>query len=1099
MSSSNIATNKIDNFVKWNELLNDTLNQDSSLILKDLNLRSDAISRVNMTNKRMNGLDSNSDLLVAESWLVEDNLSEWIFDSGATNHICSSALMSDSWTKIEHGTYTMRVGTGQFLTAVACADICLQFNSRYIQLYNVLLVPGFARNLVSVSRCMRNGYSIDSGIDEIKIYKGNSYITSAVNRKNLFILSPSIGTTTHNIEMFKTAKTRTKRQKVSKEETYLWHLRLGHIGLDRLERLVKAGSLSQLEIGTMPVCEPCLEGKMTKRPFTGKGNRASEPLELVHTDLCGPFNAKARGGFEYYISFTDDYSRYGYVYLMIHKSEALDKFKEYKAEVENQLGKTIKTLRSDRGGEYLDLDFRDYLIEHGITSQLSAPGMPQQNGVAERRNRTLLDMTRSMMSFATLSLSFWGYAVKTALYILNVVPSKSVPKTPQELWNGRKGSLRHFRIWGSPAHVLMANPKKLEPRSKVCLFVGYPKETKGGYFYCPVENKVFVSTNAVFLEEDFMKDRKPRSAIVLNEISDNNTIHQSTRAVDKTPEIQVQTLSEPRRSGRVIRNPERFIGFGEIHIAIADDNPEDPLTYKSAMRDIDKEKWLKAMDLEMESMYSNSVWTLIDLPNGEKPIGCKWIYKRKRGADGKVETFKARLVAKGYTQREGIDYEETFSPVAMVKSIRTILSIAAYYDYEIWQMDVKTAFLNGNLDESIYMMQPEGFITPGQEQKVCKLQRSIYGLKQASRSWNIRFDDAVKTYGFEQNIDEPCVYKRIIKDKVVFIILYVDDILLIGNNKGTLTEVKEWLANQFQMKDLGEASYVLGIQIIRDRSKKSLALSQATYIDKIIKRFAMQNSKKGILPFRHGISLSKEQSPKTPQEVEEMGQIPYASAVGSLMYAMLCTRPDICYAVGVVSRFQSNPGKEHWVAVKAILKYLRRTRNYMLVYGDKDLILTGYTDSDFQGDKDSRKSTSGAVFTLGGAAIVWRSIKQGCIADSTMEAEYVAACEAAKEAVWLRKFLKDLEVVPNMELPITLYCDNSGAVANSREPRSHKRSKHIERKYHLIREIVHRGDVLVTKIDTKDNRADPFTKTLTANVFEGHLEGLGLRDMSHLL
>ena len=341
------------------------------------------------------------------------------------------------------------------------------------------------------------------------------------------------------------------------------------------------------------------------------------------------------------------------------------------------------------------------------------------------------------------------------------------------------------------------------------------------------------------------------------------------------------------------------------------DDTDDPLSYSSVMDDPDKDEWLKAMNLEMESMYSNSVWELVDQPDDVRPIGCKWIYKKKKGIDGKVQTFKARLVAKGYTQKEGVDYEETFSPVAMLKSIRILLSIAAYYDYEIWQMDVKTAFLNGSLDECIYMVQPEGFITQDQEQKVCKLLKSIYGLKQASRSWNIRFDTTIKSYGFEQNVDEPCVYKHIIDKKVVSLLLYVDDILLIGNDVKILSDVKAWLANQFQMKDLGEASYILGIQIIRDRKKRLLAMSQASYIDKILVRFGMQNSKKGNLPFRHGIHLSKEQSPKTPQQVEEIRHIPYASAVGSLMYAILCTRPDICYAVGVVSRFQSNPRLDH--------------------------------------------------------------------------------------------------------------------------------------------------------------------------------------------
>ncbi|TYK23767.1 gag/pol protein [Cucumis melo var. makuwa] len=582
-------------------------------------------------------------------------------------------------------------------------------------------------------------------------------------------------------------------------------------------------------------------------------------------------NIKAREGYEYFTSFNDDYSRYGYVYLIQNKSDSFEKFKEYKAKVENESGKTIKTLRSNRGGEFMDLRFQDYLIEHGIQSQLSAPKTPQQN--------------------------------------------------------------------------------------------------------------------------------------------------------------------EPRRSGSVVRQPDRYLGLSEAQIIIPDDGIEDPLTYKQAMNDVDCDQWIKAMDLEMESMYSNSVWTLVDQPSEVRPIGCKWIYKRKRDQAGKVQTFKARLVAK------------------------------------------------------------EGIIQKGQEQKVCKLQKSIYGLKQASRSWDIRFDTAIKSYGLEQNVDESCVYKRIFNSTVAFLVPYVDDILLIWNDVGHLTDIKQWLAMQFQMKYLGNAPYVLDIQIVRNRKNKTLAMSQTSYIDKMLSRYKMQNSKKCLLPYRYGIHLSKEQCPKTPQEVEDMSNIPYAFAIGSLMYAMLCIRPDICYSVRIVSTYQSNPGRDHWTVVKNIIKYLRRTKDYMFVYGSKDLILTRYTDSDFQTDKDARKSTSGSVFILNGGAVVWRSIKQSCIADSTMEVKYVAACEAAKEAVWLKKFLTDLEVVPNMQLPITLYCDNSGAVANSREPRSHKHGKHIERKYHLIRKIVHRGDVTVTKISSEENMADPFIKALTAKMFESHLHGLGLRGL----
>ena len=276
-----------------------------------------------------------------------------------------------------------------------------------------------------------------------------------------------------------------------------------------------------------------------------------------------------------------------------------------------------------------------------------------------------------------------------------------------------------------------------------------------------------------------------------------------------------------------------------------------------------------------------------------------------------MHTYKARLVAKGFKQIHGIDYDETFSPVAMLKSIIVLIAIAAYHDYEISQMDVKTAFLNRNLLKDVYMTQPEGFVQPKNSGKVCKLQISIYGLKQASRSWNLRFDELVKGFGFVKNEDEPCVYKKISGSAIVFLVLYVNDILLIGKDIPTLQSVKSWLGKCFSMKDLGEAAYILGIKIYRDRSKRLIGLSQSAYIDKVLKRFSMQDSKRGYLPMSHGITLSKSQCPNTKYERERMSKIPYASTIGSIMYAMLCTRPDVSYALSITSRYQSDPGESH--------------------------------------------------------------------------------------------------------------------------------------------------------------------------------------------
>ena len=324
-------------------------------------------------------------------------------------------------------------------------------------------------------------------------------------------------------------------------------------------------------------------------------------------------------------------------------------------------------------------------------------------------------------------------------------------------------------------------------------------------------------------------------------------------------------------------------------------------------------------------------------------------------------------------------------------------------------------------------------------------------MKQASRSWNLRFDEVVKGFDFRQNEEEACVYKKESGSSVVFLILYVDDILLIGNDIPMLESVKTSLKNSFSMKDLGEAAYILSIRIYRDRSMRLIGLSQDTYIDKVLNRFSMEQSKKGFLPMSHGIHLSKTQCPTTTDERERMSKVPYASAIGSIMYAMISTRPDVSYALSVTSRHQTNPGESHWTAVKNILKYFRRTKDVFLVYGGEDeLIVTGYTDASFQTDPDDSKSQSGFVFTINSGAVSGKSSKQDTVADSTTEAEYIAASEAAKEGVWMRKFLIELGVFPNASSPLELYCDNNGAIAQAKELSNHQKNKHVLRKFHLI-------------------------------------------------
>ena len=1054
-----------------------------------------------LADKKAGNVKGICDIHVIDVYLTSARSSSWVFDTGVVAHICNSKQELRNKRRLAKDEVTMRVGNGSKVDVIAVGTLPLHLPSGLVlNLNNCYLVPALSMNIVSGSCLMRDGYSFKSENNGCSIYMSDMFYGHAPLVNGLFLMNLDRDVThIHSVS--------TKRCKVDNDSpTYLWHCRLGHIGVKRMKKLHTDGLLESLDFESFDTCEPCLMGKMTKTPFSGIMERATDLLEIIHTDVCGPMNVEARGGYRYVLTLTDDLSRYGYIYLMKHKSETFEKFKEFQSEVENQRDRKIKCLRSDRGGEYLSHEFGTHLRKCGIVSQLTPPGTPQRNGVSERRNRTLLDMVRSMMSLTDLPLSFWGYALETAAFTLNRAPSKSVETTPYELWFGKKPKLSFLKVWGCDAYVKKLQPEKLEPKAEKCVFIGYPKETIGYTFYLRSEGKTFVAKNGSFLEKEFLSKEVSGRKVELDEVITPPLEQDSSAAREVVPvaptpteeevndddhEASDQVTTEPRRSTRARSAPEWY-GNPVMEIMLLDNG--EPSNYEEAMAGPDSNKWLEAMKSEIGSMYENKVWTLVDLPDDRRAIENKWIFKKKTDANGNVTVYKARLVAKGFRQIQGVDYEETFSPVAKLKSVRIMLAIAAFYDYEIWQMDVKTAFLNGNLKEELYMMQPEGFVDPKGANKVCKLQRSIYGLVQASRSWNIRFNEVIKAFGFIQVYGEACLYKKVSGSSVAFLILYVDDILLMGNNIEMLESIKAYLNKSFSMKDLGEAAYILGIKIYRDRSRRLIGLSQSTYLDKILKKFNMENSKKGFLPVLQGMRLSKTQSPTTAADREKMSSVPYASAVGSLMYAMLCTRPDINLAISLVGRYQSDPGMEHWTAVKNILKYLKRTKEMFLVYGgDEELVVKGYVDASFDTDPDDSKSQTGYVYVLNGGAVSWCSSKQEVVAASTCEAEYIAASEAAHEGIWMKELITDLGVVPSASGPMTLFCDNTGAIAIAKEPRFHRKTKHIKRRYNSIQDHVQSGVIDICKVHTDLNIADPLTKPLPRAKHDQHHNAMGVR------
>ncbi|GJR64699.1 retrotransposon protein, putative, ty1-copia subclass [Tanacetum coccineum] len=448
----------------------------------------------------------------------------WIYDTGCGTHICITTQGLRGSKKLKPGALSLYVGDGHRAAVEAIGTYHLELPSGLvIVLNNCHYAPSITRGVISVSRLFDDGF-INRFDDNnvISVSKNNLVYFMAVPRDGIFEIDMSCSNT-NDSSMYAITN---KRAKINLDSSLLWHCRLGHISKKRIEKLQHDGLLNSIDIESLGKCVSCLSGKMARKPYSHQVERAKDLLGLIHTDVCGPFRIVSRQGASYFVTFTDDFSRYGYVYLLKHKHEVFETFKVFQKEVENQLGKTIKSLRSDRGGEYMSQEFLDHLKEHGIIAHRTPPYTPQNNGVSERRNRTLLDMVRSMMSQTTLPKSFWDYALETAARILNMVPSKKVDKTPYEIWHGQAPKLSYLRVWGCEAfvkHDTLTKPDKLDPRSFKCIFVGYPKETMGYSFYSPSENKVFVARNAEFFESKLLDLKASGSVEDLEEIQEEDT------------------------------------------------------------------------------------------------------------------------------------------------------------------------------------------------------------------------------------------------------------------------------------------------------------------------------------------------------------------------------------------------------------------------------------------------------------------------------------------------------------------------------------------------------------------------------------------------
>uniref|UniRef100_A0A251VEZ8 Putative zinc finger, CCHC-type n=1 Tax=Helianthus annuus TaxID=4232 RepID=A0A251VEZ8_HELAN len=1006
----------------------------------------------------------------------------WYLDSGCSNHMTGNkdlfVRMDDSLKK------EVRTGDDKRLEVLGSGEVEIKIRGLNKRIPNVFYVKGLKHNLLSVGQLVQKGYKVKFEKDYCTIQDAKDEIMGTIRMTNnkMFPLNPGSDLTL--------ALTMTTR-----EVSTLWHKRYGHVNLDTL---VEMGN-KELVFGLPKIsrdnsiCEGCVSGKQARKNFPTKAKwHATKPLQLVHSDICGPMRTESIGGCKYFITFIDDFTRKTWVYFLKFKSEALNYFKLFKAMTEKQSDHVKKTLRTDRGGEYCGRSFQEYLKVNGIHHQLTNSYSPQQNGVAERKNRTLMELSRSMMNIKKLPNMYWAEAIACATYILNRTVTKTRPNvTPCEAWNGRKPNVEHFKIFGSIAyaHIPKQQWNKLDDKVEKMIFVGYSENSKGYKLYNPLNNKITISRDVTFDEnkrwvmnskqsdgshtiiednEEFTEydDRdqptsdshtlpesesnqdtssfagetasaersevspgtEARSANIRSEgPSGTNVLQQQTQHQDgnedsstdsENEEIKTRSINNIYRNTRPLTDAEVLQKYNERQVVnfVLYANT-DPTTYEVASKE---SKWVEAMNKEMESIYKNQTW---DLAGGER--------------------------------------------------IRLVLALAAQNDWYLHQMDVKTAFLNGELKEQVYIEQPQGYVKPGEETKVCHLKRALYGLKQAPRAWYSRIDTYFIQHDFKKCTYEHTLYTKDAKEGKLVICLYVDDLIIASSSMKQITDFKEEMKKEFEMTDMGKLHYFLGMEVLYENG--NIILSQRKYMRNLLERYKMTQSNTVSTPMEYGLKLSKDD----PDETVD-GSI-YRSLVGSLMY-LTNTRPDIMFAVSKVSRFIENPKKSHWEAAKRILKYIKGTLDQGIIYskGNKQK-LVGYSDSDYAGNLDDSKSTSGYIFHLGSGPISWQSKKQKVVALSSTEAEYMALTLAGCQGIWLKGIMDELQGKHKYSIPI--YCDNKSTICLARDPVYHGKSKHSRVKYHFIRDLIKKEDVTVLFCATKDQLADIMTKALQPKDF----------------
>lgn len=1284
---------------------------------------------------------------------------EWLIDSGASVHLTNDISLLQNVTIFAEARPLQLATAAAQGSIIGMGSVCLlNSEGRAAWIHNVQCVPDASSNLLSVSAAVRDGLNFvpkENGT-YASVHGPDGWHCSVTERHGLFVmrgvyptLQPVVCQSCLRVPV---VEPEIPKRKHDCKLRQLWHERLGHPGKTASERLSREHLCRGIPVSLIPCtqcdthCDACVRGKQIKPPFPDSSSSPTGILHRVHADTVGELPRTGTGGERYFLTVVEEFSSYCNIIPVKQKSAIAQELIHVIAKWERQRDAKVKVVRTDRGTEFLNKTFHSHCAENGIHTEMSAAYTPQQNGTAERMNRTIKEKARTLLLGVDADEGLWDEAVKSAAYLHNVMPTSGKDRTPYELFHGVAPDVSGLKKWGCLAYVKREKHQTstLGAQSVAGMFVGYDSHTKG--YRVRIGDKVMVSRNVHFVEgksgavaigralrqpeiSRAVEERAPVEEICEEEKDDDTsslpvaTINpfqplvdldnsdaedettspssspiagqrfstapdqlstlppssslpsleeqqQLPQVVDKTwmaarevdaaptpssgtrarsrqvlkflmghpiklqvqkgagknkrkeaeshpvlsreerlrqrnakkealvvideeevvpqvaetdkhedaaveegetemlcegeactqhpPTIELSDMSNENvesgeevtsmhvdmfESPRICRahsesNKEAhlrgrdggsrcqgkagyFDDFSSEEEVVRDEKDEliptaslaflraclsstsvkfckvpIPANYREARRSDQWEYWETAMNEEKDSLDAHDCFEYVDRERGKKVIPVHWIYSAKVDEHGNVIRYKARLVAQGCRQIPGVDVDEVFAPTSSFGARRVLLAKAAQEDLEVHQVDIKTAFLNGDLEEEVYVTQPPGFENGGPQ--VCRLRKALYGLKQAPRAWYKTLDGILEKHGFRSCMSDAGIYVSTDTNMdPMYLVVFVDDMLIMCKCLERVVGFKEALGKEFAIHDLGEVKDFLGCQIVRDREKRVIYMSSKSKIDALVEKFGLSGDTR---PVEAPMSKSFLHTARTCESEEGPGAgVPlepghrYCELIGSLLYLANTTRPDIAQAVGVLSRYRGTPTTAHMHEALRVLRYLKETRDHTLQLGGSNTVLEGFVDADYGGDLDTRASTTGFLFKVYGGAVVWGSKKQSATACSTVEAEFRAASHAVKEALWLRGLLEELHFDV---WKIPLYCDNTGCIQNLKNPVNSKYTKHVAVSFHHARSAVIQGQVDVKYISTQANVADIFTKPLVPVLFKQHRETLGLIERS---